>query len=79
MIDKIASPTQTELWNGPAGETWVAKQGLLDGLFEPVAAYLADAVEAAGASRLLDVGCGTGATTRRRSSETAATMTATAK
>lgn len=63
MIDKIASPTQTELWNGPAGETWVAKQGLLDGLFEPVAAYLADAVEAAGASRLLDVGCGTGATT----------------
>ena len=63
MIDKIASPTQTELWNGRAGETWVAKQALLDGLFEPIAGYLGDAVEAAGASRLLDVGCGTGATT----------------
>lgn len=61
----IAAPAidQAALWNGAGGETWVAKQDMLDGLFAPVAAKLADAVDAVGARRLLDIGCGTGATT----------------
>lgn len=59
---KIASIDQPALWNGPAGETWVAKQEMLDALFAPVADYLADAVGAASPRRLLDIGCGTGAT-----------------
>jgi SAM-dependent methyltransferase len=59
---KIAPIDQPALWNGPAGETWVAKQQMLDALFAPVAGYLADAVAAASPHRLLDIGCGTGAT-----------------
>ncbi|QCB54345.1 class I SAM-dependent methyltransferase [Sphingopyxis sp. PAMC25046] len=59
---KIAPIDQPALWNGPAGETWVAKQEMLDALFAPVADYLADAVGEASPHRLLDIGCGTGAT-----------------
>lgn len=52
---------QQVLWNGPAGHAWVAAQTLLDAMFEPFEAML---VHAAGsAHRVLDVGCGTGATT----------------
>lgn len=63
-----ASPTpqpvdgeQARLWNGPSGHTWVDMQPTLDQLFRPLEALLVDA--AAGAQRVLDVGCGTGAAT----------------
>lgn len=53
---------QAALWNGAAGRGWVEAQALLDGVFKPFEALLADA--AAGSSGpVLDVGCGTGATT----------------
>lgn len=58
-----ASDEQTKLWNGPAGRAWVEAQTLLDRLFEPFEDLLAEAVSALSASRVLDVGCGTGATT----------------
>lgn len=61
--EMMTSFDQAALWNGCAGATWVAKQALLDDLFAPIADALADAVEAAGARHLLDIGCGTGATT----------------
>jgi SAM-dependent methyltransferase len=54
---------QQRLWNGPAGDAWVASQALLDRMFEPFAAILVDAAARAGGRRVLDVGCGTGATT----------------
>jgi ubiquinone/menaquinone biosynthesis C-methylase UbiE len=60
-----ASPSavdQKTLWNGAAGEAWVRGQDVLDAMFRPFEAMLADA--AAGCrGRVLDVGCGTGATT----------------
>lgn len=59
---------QNTLWNGPAGENWVAQQTLLDGLFQPMADALRDELPAA-VTELLDIGCGTGASTL-----TAATM-----
>jgi SAM-dependent methyltransferase len=54
---------QIALWNGLAGRAWVDAQELLDGMFEPLYQALADAVPAGSDQRVLDVGCGTGATT----------------
>jgi SAM-dependent methyltransferase len=54
---------QTTLWNGPAGRAWVELQQLLDQMFQPLEGMLVDAVSAASATRVLDVGCGTGSTT----------------
>jgi SAM-dependent methyltransferase len=54
---------QAVLWNGPAGRAWVESQALLDRLFTPFEALLVDAVAEREARHVLDVGCGTGATT----------------
>lgn len=54
---------QHALWNGPAGRAWVETQQVLDAMFEPMEDLLVEAALAAGAQRVLDVGCGTGAVT----------------
>ncbi|WP_435106490.1 class I SAM-dependent methyltransferase [Arhodomonas sp. AD133] len=54
---------QSEIWNGAGGEAWVVAQSLLDRAFAPLERLLADAVPETSASCVLDVGCGTGATT----------------
>jgi ubiquinone/menaquinone biosynthesis C-methylase UbiE len=54
---------QATLWNGSAGQAWVEKQEVLDRMFTPLEKLLVEAVSAAGASRVLDGGCGTGSTT----------------
>lgn len=53
---------QARLWNGPAGQAWVEAQAILDRMFEPLERMLVDAVVAASARHVLDIGCGTGAT-----------------
>lgn len=65
MNDIISAPPidQAALWNGPAGQAWVDAQTLLDDLFAPFAERLAEPTGSAGASHVLDIGCGTGATT----------------
>ncbi len=55
---------QTKLWNGSAGCAWVEAQALLDRTLQPFEDLLVEAVAASGARRVLDVGCGTGSTTR---------------
>lgn len=59
----IETMTQKQLWNGPAADAWLTMQTTLDELFEPFEAVLVDAVKQQGARRVLDIGCGTGATT----------------
>src|SRR5690349_6504607 len=59
---------QTKLWNGVAGRAWVDGQELTDRAYRPFEQLLVDAVTAAtpdtgSPRRVLDVGCGTGATT----------------
>jgi SAM-dependent methyltransferase len=54
---------QAKLWNGPAGEAWVQGQQLLDGMFEPFERVLVEEAAGNAARRVLDVGCGSGATT----------------
>lgn len=54
---------QTTLWNGVAGQAWVDEQALLDRTLAPFQELLVEAVRAAGARQVLDVGCGTGSTT----------------
>ncbi|QNK67513.1 class I SAM-dependent methyltransferase [Variovorax sp. PAMC26660] len=62
----ITHPTgdeQAKLWNGPAGRAWVDTQASLDHLFQPLEDLLVEAASAGTGGRVLDVGCGTGATT----------------
>jgi SAM-dependent methyltransferase len=54
---------QAALWNGRGGRAWVDEQESLDRLFAPFENLLVDEARAASARRVLDVGCGTGATT----------------
>ncbi|WP_175968270.1 class I SAM-dependent methyltransferase [Burkholderia sp. BCC0322] len=58
-----ANRDQAMLWNGPSGRAWVDVQPMLDGMFAPFGAWLADEAVALSARHVLDVGCGTGAVT----------------
>ena len=58
-----AGVDQKALWNGEAGRNWVEKQGVFDAMFEPLNEALVASVVERGARSVLDVGCGTGATT----------------
>ena len=57
------TPDQSELWNGAAGRAWVEAQTVLDDMFSDIARYLTEQSLALDARRVLDVGCGAGATT----------------
>jgi ubiquinone/menaquinone biosynthesis C-methylase UbiE len=62
-VPRQTDDEQTRLWNGLAGRAWVEAQELLDHMFKPLEDLLVAAVVAGSASRVLDVGCGTGGTT----------------
>ncbi len=51
-------------WTGTASCAWVEAQALVDQVLQPFEDVLVDAVSASAARRVLDVGCGTGSTTR---------------
>jgi len=63
---KVSTSTNEEqatLWNGSAARAWIEVQPLLDEVLRPFEDLLVQAVAAKSARRVLDVGCGTGATT----------------
>jgi SAM-dependent methyltransferase len=54
---------QLAFWNGAGGRTWVARQAHTDITLAPVSAALLAFAAPHGGERVLDVGCGCGATT----------------
>ncbi len=52
-----------DYWNGDVGRTWVDMQARMDNALAPVAAALLDVAKARLGERVLDIGCGSGATT----------------
>ena len=71
-----ANPEMAELWNGPGARSWITAQALLDQAFRGFETLLATMAVDAGARAVLDVGCGTGATTRAIASRIAPEGTA---
>ena len=54
---------QLAYWNGPAGQRWAARQQVQDVLLGPIADLLIDRARPVSGERVIDVGCGSGATT----------------
>lgn len=60
---RAVNQDQAALWNEASGRTWVEMQQVLDGMLAPFEAPLIDAAFPGPGGRVLDVGCGAGATT----------------
>ncbi len=54
---------QAVKWSGSSGCVWVEMQELLDGVLAPFETILTDAASPGDGGRVLDIGCGSGATT----------------
>ena len=53
---------QVAYWNGPAGQRWAERQAAQDVLLKPVADLVVDRAKLKPGERVIDVGCGSGAT-----------------
>jgi SAM-dependent methyltransferase len=72
-----ANPTQFESWNGDSGTRWVARADEPDDVLAPVADALIATADPATGLRVLDIGCGCGATTLTAARRVGETGTAT--
>ena len=54
---------QVAYWNGPAGRAWTDRQEMQDAVLAPISEILFDRAKVAAGERVVDVGCGCGATT----------------
>ena len=61
--DQVGPHDEAFQWNGSFGRTWIELQDVLDTMYRPFEQALVDASAELAARRVLDVGCGTGATT----------------
>lgn len=62
MTDQLLSGSQRVIWNDLVGEAWVRHAALHDRQAEPFGIAVMDALGEIHGARVLDVGCGTGAT-----------------
>ncbi len=62
-MTSIANSSQSEAWNGESGRRWVARAEERDRVLAPVADLLLAADPPTFGTRVLDIGCGCGATT----------------
>ena len=53
---------QIAYWNGPAGQRWAERQAAQDIVLKPVADLVIDRAKLRPGERVIDVGCGSGAT-----------------
>jgi ubiquinone/menaquinone biosynthesis C-methylase UbiE len=58
-----ANVDQIAYWNGPGGQHWADRQQIQDLVLAPVSEILIDRARVKAAERIVDVGCGCGATT----------------
>ena len=56
-------PTQREYWNSPVGDEWVRHADAIDGMMAGLTHASFDALKLQPGERVLDIGCGGGATT----------------
>ncbi|MBO0764863.1 MAG: methyltransferase domain-containing protein, partial [Hyphomicrobiaceae bacterium] len=56
-----ANADQATYWSGAAGLRWIARQETLDIVLEPIQAILSERAAVATGERVIDVGCGCGA------------------
>ncbi|WP_347262805.1 class I SAM-dependent methyltransferase [Nitrobacter sp.] len=63
-VPETQNADQIAYWNGPGGQRWADRQRVQDELLEPVSTILLDRARAMSGERIMDVGCGCGATTR---------------
>jgi len=63
MEETRANAEQIEFWDGVAGESWIRNQEQLDGQLAPFATAVLAGARLAPGERVLDIGCGCGATT----------------
>jgi len=57
-----ANADQIAYWNGPNGQRWTDRQASQDVLLAPVAQLLIDRIAPKAGDRIIDIGCGCGAT-----------------
>lgn len=61
----MAASVQQEIWNGDVGATWVEHADHFDATLEPFGEAVIERLGPGPGDRVVDVGCGTGATTLR--------------
>ncbi len=64
MTGDVANQEQAEFWNGKEGAHWVLHEDRYEAMLAPFTHRLVDAAGISPTDRVLDVGCGSGSTTR---------------